>query len=209
MTKLVTMFAVALAFTGCGKKDDGGGGKGGDKADKAGGGASTGTPDPAAVNALVPAALKDKLVFEKKDIKIEQGRKPTTYTVAAPKGWTQDSKMFASLKADDKGGFFSGMKLGASCGGECTPKKWEEVSDKEQFAPRLAGGKASKDEKGAGKRTMIVTDDNTKTTVVTVAWWKDGDKSYHTCTATLDDSIKDAAPAFEKACQAVAIDGDD
>ena len=29
------------------------------------------------------------------------------------------------------------------------------------------------------------------------------------CTASLDEAIKDAAPAFEKACQAVAIDGDD
>jgi hypothetical protein len=46
-------------------------------------------------------------------------------------------------------------------------------------------------------------------TVVVTAWWADGDRSYHTCTAALDDALKDAAPAFDKACQAVAIDGDD
>jgi hypothetical protein len=48
-----------------------------------------------------------------------------------------------------------------------------------------------------------------KTTVVVVAWWTEGAKQYYACTATLDESIKDAAPAFEKACSAVNIDGED
>jgi hypothetical protein len=37
----------------------------------------------------------------------------------------------------------------------------------------------------------------------------DGDKRYHVCTAVLDDALEDAAAAFDKACQAVAISGDE
>jgi hypothetical protein len=210
MTRL-GIIALALATLGaCGKKDDGGG-KGGDKADKGNGNASIGTIDVAACNAAVPAALKDKIVFDKRDFKIEQGRHPTTYTLAAPKNWTQESKMFAHIKGDDKAGFFTELKIGADCDGECKPKQWEQIADKNFFKPRADGGKVAKDEKSAGKRVMIVDVDKSgvKSTDIVVAWWTDGAKNYHTCVASLDESIKDAAPAFEKACQAVTIDGDD
>jgi hypothetical protein len=206
MTKLgITLLAV-LAFA-CGKKDDKAGG-GDDKA--GGGGGSIGTLDVAGVNALVPAALKDKLVFESKAIVLERGKKPTTYTLAVPKGWTQESKMFGNIKADSNGGFFSGMSINSDCDGECKPKAWEGIADKNFFAER-AKGKVVKDEKGAGKRLMIAdTDKNgVKTTDVVFAWWAEGAKSYHVCVAKLDEAIKAAAPAFEKACQAIAIDGDD
>src|SRR5688572_13258687 len=57
--------------------------------------------DVAAVNALVPAALKDKVSFEKTEIVEERGRsRKTVYTVAAPKGWKQGMKGFASLKPE-------------------------------------------------------------------------------------------------------------
>jgi hypothetical protein len=210
MTKLgISMFA-ALALTACGKKDHDGGKTGGDDKKPAGASASTGTPDAAAVNALVPAALKDKLEFEQRDLVIEMGRDKTTYTVAVPKHWTQDSKMFATLKPDDKGGFFSSMKIASDCDGECKPKAWEAIADKNFFAPRTKG-KVIKDDKGPGKRTMISEMDSNgvKTTDVVVAWWTEGAKNYHACVAQLDDSTKDAAPAFEKACQAVTIVGDD
>ena len=118
--------------------------------------------------------------------------------------------MFASLKPDDKGGFFSGMKVGTDCDGECKPKSWEQIADKNFFAPR-AKGKIAKDVKAPGKRTMIVDMDENgvKTTDVVVAWWAEGDSNYHTCVAKLDESVKDAAPAFEKACQAVTVEGKD
>ena len=208
MTRLGMLMMIPLALVACGKKDDGGGGGGDKKSDK--GGSSTGAVDVAGVNALVPAALKDKIVFEKRDLVIEQGRTPTTYTLAAPKNWKQDSKMFANLKADDKGGFFTSMKVGADCDGECKPKAWEQIADKNFFAPR-AKGKVAKDEKSAGKRVMIsdVEGNGVKTTDVVVAWWKEGEASYHTCVVQLDESVKDAAPAFEKACQAVTIEGKD
>jgi hypothetical protein len=192
----------ALALVACGKKDG----------DKASGGDKPAAVaiDPAAANAAVPAALKDKIVFEKRDIVLERGKSKTTYTMAAPKGWTQEGKMFAHLKGDANAGFFTRLEVGSNCDGECKPKDWEKVADKVNFQPR-ASGKVIKDDKGKGKRTMIadVDSNGAKTTVVVVAWWTDGADKYYACTATLDESIKDAAPAFEKACSAVNIDGDD
>jgi hypothetical protein len=193
---------IALAAAGCGK---------GDKQDGAGGSAAASRPavtiDVAAVNALVPAALKDRLVFEKRDLVIERGKHRTTYPVAAPAGWTQDSKMFAHLKA--KTGASSRLEVGSNCDGECTPKPWEAIADRVNFAPR-AKAKVTKDDKAPGRRTMIAdVDTGGAGTVVVTAWWTDGDRSYHTCTASLDDTLKDAAPAFDKACQAIAINGDD
>jgi hypothetical protein len=207
MNKLAYGIVTLVIAAGCGKKDDG---PKGDKADKKADKAGAGTIDVAAVNALVPAALKDKIVFEKRDLVIEQGRDKTTYTLAAPKTWTQDSKMWANLKADDKGGFFSGMKVGTDCDGECKPKAWEQIADKNFFAPH-AKGKVSKDEKSPGKRTMIsdMDESGVKTTDVVVAWWTEGDSSYHTCVAKLDESVKDAAPAFDKACQVIIVEGKD
>jgi hypothetical protein len=203
MTRPTLMLALAMTMAACGKSGP-----------KDGSGAAASKPpvaiDVAAVNALVPPALKDKLVFEQRDLVIERGKHKTTYTIAAPKGWPQDSKMFAHLKPDDKGGFFTRFEVGANCDGECTPKPWEAIADKVNFAPR-AKGKIARDDKTPGRRTMIVEGDagGARTTDVVVAWWADGAKNYHTCTASLDEAIKAAAPAFEKACQVVAIDGDD
>jgi hypothetical protein len=211
----MTRFAIiALAVTvvgACGKKDDAGsGGKAADKGGDKGKGTSVGTIDAAACNAAVPAALKDKIVFEKRDIVIEQGRDKTTYTLAAPKGWSLESKMFAHLRPD-KDGFATKLNLGADCDGECKPKEWEKIADKNFFAKRAAAGKVAKDEKKPGQRLMIADMDQSgmKTTDVVFAWWTEGAKSYHTCVAELDESIKDAAPAFEKACQAITIVGED
>ncbi len=200
-TVLVLVLVVA-----CGKKA-------GDKAAPA---KPTVTIDAAAVNALVPAALKDKIVFEKRTIKIKRGRDDVSYTLAAPKTWKQDGDMFASLKADEAGGFFSKMAINPNCGtsfkdSECKPKDWAKIADIATFAPHVTAKETIvKDEKANGRRTMIASEpDNTKITHVSVAWWNDGDSNYHICSADLDESIKDAAPAFAKACEAVAIDGDD
>lgn len=208
MNKLTLMTLAVALVAGCGKQDtkDTGAGDKGKVAT-----APTVAIDAAAVNALVPAALKDKIVFEQRGLVIEQGRRPTTYTLAVPKGWTQTSKMFATLKADDKAGFFTSMKVGSNCDGECTPKKWDDIADKVHFAPRAKGNKVIKDERAPGKRTMIAEVDHggTATTDVILAWWTDGDSRYHSCEVELDPSVKDAAPAFEKACQAVNISGED
>lgn len=153
------------------------------------------------INALVPPPLGDKLVFEQRSIAIDR----VTYTVAAPKAWTQDGKLFAHLKGDH-----SRLEIGSNCDGECKPKDWAAIADKVNFAPR-SKGKVLKDDRTANRRTMIaeVSLGGQETTDVVVAWWTDGAKQYHQCTASLDESIKGAAAAFEKACQAVAIAGED
>ena len=193
----------ALALVACGKKADNS-----DKG-KAKAGAPAATIDVAGVNALVPAALKDKIVFEQRTLVEEQGHDKTSYTLAAPKGWTQDSKMFVTLKGDDKAGFFTSMKVGTDCGGDCTAgKDWAKISEQDQFSG-LEKGQVAKDEKAKNGRTMISTDtSNTKTTTVMRVWWNDGEDHYYTCSAELDESVKDAAPAFEKACSAVNVSKD-
>ncbi|MBA3455621.1 MAG: hypothetical protein H0T42_21180, partial [Deltaproteobacteria bacterium] len=186
MNKLaIVVFGLGVIGSGaCGKK--GGGGE-----------AGTGLAiDPAAVNSLVPAPLKDKLVFEKREIVIERGRDKTTYTLAAPKGWTQGMKGFGSLDApkDSDLGFFTKFAVGSNCDGKCEKKDWEKISDKVNFEP-LAKGKVLKDVKGKGNRLMVAEGDaGMNTTNIVFAWWTEGADSYRTCTATLDESVKDAAP---------------
>lgn len=75
------------------------------------------------VNALVPAPLRDKLVFEKRDIVEERGDK-TIYTVAAPKGWKQDNKAFGRLEPPD-GGIHLDFEVGTNCDGFCSPQGLE------------------------------------------------------------------------------------
>jgi hypothetical protein len=189
--------AIAIALAACGKGD-----KADKTGDKAGGGkaAPAVAIDAAAVNALVPDALKAKLVFEKRDVVLERTKTPTVFTLAAPKDWTQTSKMFGNLEPAS-GGFGTELKVGTNCDGQCEPKDWAAIADKTHFAP-LASAKVIKDDKATkGKRTMIAEDGDA--THVIVVWWTDGADEYFTCTAKLGSELKDAAPAFEKACQAV------
>ncbi len=203
----VMILASALALVACGKKDGGGDKGGGDKPAAA-------NVDVAGVNALVPAALKDKLVFEKRDIPDESSKKPVTWTLAAPKGWEQKMKMFAKVRPPDGSnlGFMTEFGVSSNCDGSCEPKDWAAAADKVNFAQfKTNGSKIEKDEKGANDRTLIasVEDDPThKKHYVVYAWWKTGDKKYYYCSATLDNEVYDAAPAFEKACKAVSVSGD-
>jgi hypothetical protein len=162
--------------------------------------------DAAAVNALVPAELKAKLVFEKTDIIEDRGRHNTTYTVAAPKGWKQDMKGFASLKGPDDLGFLTSFRVGSNCDGTCEPKDWAKVSDHALFA-QFGDWKVQKNDVTPTSRLLIAEkDDNT---TVVYAWWENGARKYHMCSASLEQPVKSAAPAFAKACQAVGISGDD
>lgn len=66
-------------------------------------------------------------------------------------------------------------------------------------------GKIIKDEKREGGRTIVADILDGSARVVIVAWWKDKDDHYSHCNATLSGDLKDAAPAFERACQAVNV----
>jgi len=162
--------------------------------------------DAAAVSALVPAELKAKLVFEKTDGIEERGRAKVTYTVAAPKGWKQDMKGFASLKGTDDVGFMTSFQVGSNCDGTCEPKDWAKVADKVNFA-QFADAKVVRNDVTPTSRLLIA--ERGDSAYVMYAWWSDGARKYHTCMASLEQPVKAAAPAFAKACQAVAIAGDD
>lgn len=160
-------------------------------------------------NALVPAELKDKLVFEQRDIIEERGKDKVTYTLAAPKGWEQgDMKMFAKVKPPSGSdlGFMTSFDVGSNCDGTCEPKDWAKVSEKVNFA-QFRDGTIVKDEVGKTKHLMIA--EKGDKTYVQYAWWQDGGRKYYTCMASLEAPVKAAAPAFAKACEAVAIKGDD
>lgn len=192
------VLCVLLLAAACGKSSDK---AGGDKP-------AAPTIDVAAVNALVPADLKAKLVFEKQDIIEERHRKNVTYTMAAPKGWAPRMKGFAGLKGPDDAGFFTSLDVGSNCDGTCEPKDWAKVADKVNFA-QFANDKVIKNEAGANSRLLVAEAADGKTTHVVYAWWTAGAKRYNTCTATLDTPVKAAGEAFAKACQSIGVSGDD
>lgn len=166
--------------------------------------------DVAGVNALVPAELKDKLVFEQRDILEERSKRSTaTYTMAAPKDWEQDGMMFASLKPkrDANMGFFTKLTVGSNCDGMCEPKDWAKVSEKVNFAQFRDGWEIVKDEANKASHLMIAKKD--KRTDVVYAWWTDGAPKYFSCHVALDGDESAAADAFAKACQAVNVKGAD
>ena len=167
--------------------------------------------DVAGVNALLPAELKDKLVFEQREIVEERGkRSKVTYTLAAPKGWENDMKMFASFKpkGDTNLGFMTEISVGSNCDGRCEAKDWAAVSEKVNFAQfRGEGWKVVKEEKNKTNHLLIAEKEDS--TYVQYAWWNDGARKYWTCRATLDSAeLKGTGPAFAKACQAVNLKGD-
>jgi hypothetical protein len=195
-----TLALVSLSLFACGKSDK-----------KA---APAVQIDVAGVNALVPATFKDKVVFDKKEVVEERGkRSKTTYTLAAPKDWEPgDMKMFAKLRPKTGWGNFTEVTLGSNCDGECSPKDWAATSEKVNFKQFREGDwKILKEESSKTNHLVIAQSD--KRVLVSYAWWTDGASKYNTCTADLDPSfgddaappMADLAPAFAKACQAVSV----
>jgi hypothetical protein len=190
MTKLGLVVISVAALTACGGKKKGPEAK---------------PLDVAAVNALVPAAFKDKVVFEKREIVEKRGRNSKrTYTVAAPKGWKQDQDSFAWLKPDTDMGFMTSFKVGTNCDGECKPKDWAATVEK--VYDNYLKGKPIKDVKTATSRTIIA--ESGDLTAVVIATWEDGAREYWDCSATLEKQVKELAPAFEKACESVSVSED-
>ncbi len=67
------------------------------------------------------------------------------------------------------------------------------------------------DEKSARRRAMIATLDGAAyadgtATLVWVMWWNAGEAEYHSCHVILEGELAAAAPAFERACQNVAVE---
>jgi hypothetical protein len=159
--------------------------------------------DVAAVNALVPPALRGQLVFERREIASILGAHDPHYTLAAPKGWAIPSTKWARFKSDDDSSLME-LHVGAPDGFH--PQDWATVSDRD-FRPLEDGERVVKDERAPGHRTRIVaTEGHVR---ITIAWWIDGADRYNTCGAWLAGALVDAAPAFERACLAVGVVSDD
>ena len=103
-------------------------------------------------------------------------------------------------------GFMTSFDVGSNCDGTCGPKDWAKVSEKVNFA-QFRDGKIVKDELGKTNHLMIA--EKGDSTYVVYAWWQGSGRKYNTCMATLEGAARPAAPAFAKACEAVAVKGDD
>ena len=215
MSLALASLALLSTVAACGKDDKSGGIAAAAPAaapavaqeDKGGGAAAAPavTLHLAGINALVPAALKAKVAFEKAEIKRERGSRTTAFTLAAPKGWAQESKEFSNLSPAGQDMLGTSIDVGTNCAGVCEPKDWAAVSD-EDFA-QFKDAKILKDEKTPTSRLMIA--EMSDKTYVQHATWTAGAKRYATCVVTLEDEYREAAPAFAKACQTVGMSGDD
>ncbi len=199
------LFAVVAALAACGKSS-----KDAPKVD-------IDDAHVAAVNAALPADLKDKLVFEKSTVEAGMGKKKETYTLAAPKGW-KAGFMPGSLEPADADNFGSktlgktSLAVGSDCNGSCEKKDWAAVADKVYFAQLTSNkdGKILKDEKGENRRTVVfegkVSDfpEHDVAIRIVTAWWEPDATRYFTCVAELGVPVKGAAAAFEKACSKVS-----
>ena len=204
--------AAALAASpGCGKKEEGGSGTesggaaaGGGTAGggKAGGGKAGALEAVTAAakdaNAAVPADLKEKISFAAAEV--DEGK----VAALVPSGWTESPHIPGSYKpADDAGlGFMTSYSVGTNCDGSCEPKDWAATADKVNFA-QFKGEQFTvvKDEQLDGGGRLLVATSGEKT-YVTGARWKDGARSYISCSATLDGPAAAAADAFAQACRA-------
>jgi hypothetical protein len=190
MNKLTTICLVVGAVACSGKNQDG----------SSSGGAAATPRD--GVNALVPAELQDKVVFEQRELIQMTGSHKTIYTVEAPKGWKKNFETAARLTPDrDDLGNMTKFEVGTNCDGECTAKDWAATI--ENVYENYLKGNVVKDVKGDHTRTIIAEQGNK--TLVVIARWEDGASHYSHCGATLEKRAKGLAPAVEKACQAVSV----
>lgn len=195
--------------------------------------ASVTQADADAVNALVPAELKDKVQFEVTKIEDDFGKRKSTYTLAAPKGWKKGF-MPGSLEPADADNFGSKtlgkttIQVGTNCDGACEKKDWAAVVEKvyyKQFTSGEVPGKVIKDEKhpsdAKASRTLVFQQEpkeseqgtttvtsGTKGIRVVHTWWTEGASRVNVCMVELGEPAMGLAAAFEKTCSKVAISGD-
>lgn len=194
--KLGWIVAMTLCAAACGKKDGGGGGGGGESGEKLPANAVTDA------NAAIPKDLAGKLKFVESTFEERKAKA----LVLAPDGWKKSEVIPGSFSPPDNSnlGFMTKYSVGSNCDGTCEAKDWAATADKVEFAQLTGGGqfKVQKDEKGAGKRLVVASNEDGSVYVAS-AVWKDGESRYYSCRATLEKEIAAAAPAFEKACAAL------
>ena len=182
----------------------------------------TATIDVAAINALVPAALRDELVFEQRELVTDHtggGVAPkVTFTAAVPRGWERQPFAivddFAALvpPAASKLAGAADLSLKSACkqDGICVAQDgvaWAALAEKEVFGPyRRDGIVIERDDVRATDRLAILR--RAADRYLVYAWWRDGGTRFRICAARLASAAEAAAPAFEKACRTVVVTGE-
>ncbi len=156
--------------------------------------------DVAAINKQIPPAWKGKLELTVQTV----GEKHEIYEVAAPKDWKKGflpGELEPDGASKDAFGFGAKLEVSSNCDGDCVAKDWAATADQvefKQFSDGKSAAKVLKDEKGAGRRTLIAASDDA--TYIVSAWWKDGEPHYNACRVQLGNEAKDLVPVFVAAC---------
>jgi hypothetical protein len=152
-------------------------------------------PAIATVNALVPASLTGKLVFEQR--KLKDG--PFVYIIVAPKDWHGLPTM---IGPDDATA--TSLRVVYKCASEpCKATDWNVEIDKVYDEAPLQKDKVEKDEKRTNGRTILA--EHAGGRLVLVTKWATGADSYLWCEAHLEGPWSDARAAFEKACELITV----
>ncbi|MEO8842278.1 MAG: hypothetical protein ABI704_11950 [Kofleriaceae bacterium] len=161
------------------------------------------TVDVDAVNELVPPSLKYRVQFVPREI-VAGVKREVTYTLPLPKAWNTYGAGAAEPSDKTLEGE-SWVRVSSSCDSTepCVAKDWAAEIDQQT---RDSGVDVQRDEHGDHRRVVVGTDRVMKGfTVITVSWWRDGATEYHWCDAMLAPPELELAPAFEKACESVAV----
>lgn len=138
-----------------------------------------------------------------------------TISVQVPKGWVHEDFMGDRYTPPEDAdlGFFTEMRIGSSCGGNCEAlpaAEWAKRVEEQEVAPITLHleGKIVRDEKlGETGRFIHATVERGSTmNLVTVALWKDGGSEYVTCHAELPRQLAGNLADFEKACREMKVE---
>lgn len=172
------------------------------------------TIDVDGVNGAVPAPLRSKITFGKRDLTAKSMLGSVTFSLAVPNGWVQEAFQLPGQVElhppyDQGFGNLTRLRLKSDCGGECVAKDWAPVAaaNLSKFGSPV---KTVREEKAPGSH-LRVTDDG-ETLYLEYAFWYPGSTRYFSCEAGLakngspeNPDARPALAAFEKACRAVNV----
>lgn len=165
-------------------------------------------------NAAVPANLRDKLKFGKRQLIAKSTTGTVTYSLAAPMEWVEDGNQLpgeVELHPPYEQGFgnLTHLRLKSSCGGACVAKDWAPVAAAE--LSKFGSPVTTVREEKLPQSHLRLTDAG-DTLYFEYAFWYPGSTQYFSCDATLSNGAlpgsPDPRPAladFENACRAVNV----
>ncbi len=154
------------------------------------------------INARVPARLKDKLAFSRREIThvLMGSNKSTTYALPAPTRWGEDDAISGGMTPDPAEELgLTRMSVGKIC---CDTSTWAEMETTWFYSSAYDNGRTIvRDKKTERSRLTTFADDGF--TYIVYLWT--AESRFHYCTARVDDRLPDAVPVFENACASAAV----